>query len=71
MATQDFPIQHGSDDATDEQKIAGLVQQTRVDYLQGVATDVSAHLQQRLNDAGIEVSRERVEQLAEQITAAD
>jgi hypothetical protein len=68
MATQDFPIQHGSDDATDEQKIAGLVQQTRADYLQGVATDVAAHLQQRLIDAGIELGPDRIADLAKQVT---
>ncbi|CAN5278139.1 hypothetical protein BH11ACT2_BH11ACT2_23420 [soil metagenome] len=68
MATQDSPIQHGSTDASDEQKIAGLVQQTRADYLQGVATDVVAHLQQRLIDAGIDVDQARVVQLAKQIT---
>jgi hypothetical protein len=68
MATQDFPIQHGSDDASDEQKIAGLVQQTRADYLQGVATDVPAHLQQRLIDAGIELGPDRIAELAKQVT---
>ncbi len=68
MATQDSPIQDGSDDATEEQKIAGLVAQTRADYLQGVATDVAAELQQRLIDAGIELDRERVDALTKQVT---
>ncbi len=68
MATQDSPIQQGSNDATEEQKIAGLLTQTRADYLQGVTTDVAAHLQQRLIDAGIELSRERVEALAQKVT---
>jgi radical SAM superfamily enzyme len=67
MATQDSPIQHGSDDATEEQKIAGLVLQTRADYLQGVATDVVAHLQQRLIEAGIELDRDRIEELAKDV----
>ncbi len=68
MATQDFPIQDGFDDATDEQKIAGIVAQTRADYLQGVTTDVAAHLQHRLIDAGIELDQARIEALATQVT---
>jgi hypothetical protein len=68
MATQDSPIQDGSDDASLEQKLAGLVAQTRADYLQGVTTDVAAHLQQRLIDSGIELSQERIEQLALKVT---
>jgi hypothetical protein len=44
------------------------VQQTRADYLQGVATDVPAHLQQRLIDAGIELGPDRIAELAKQVT---
>ena len=68
MATQDSPIQDGSADATEEQKIAGIIAQTRADYLQGVATDVASDLQHRLIDAGIELDSDRVASLAQKVT---
>ena len=45
-----------------------LIAQTRADYLQGVTTDVAAHLQHRLIDAGLELDGDRVAALAEQVT---
>ena len=63
------PIQHGSNDATLDQKLDGLVAQVRVDYLQGTATDVAAVLQQRLIDSGIELDADAIAALAERVTA--
>jgi hypothetical protein len=68
MSNQDFPIQTGHDDADVEQKIAGLVAQTRADFLQGTTTDAATDLQQRLIQSGIEVDRERFEALVATVT---
>ena len=54
--------------ASDEAKIAGIADQVKADIQVGhVDDDVSAVLQQRLIDAGLEVRPEKVEELASDI----
>ena len=55
MATQDSPIQEGFDDADDDARIAGIIEQVRADALIGSGADVEAALRQRVAQARIEV----------------
>jgi hypothetical protein len=68
--TQDTPIEHGSDDASATEGLGGIVEQVRADidlgHTNGSALDL---LRQRASDAGIEVSEDRLAQLAAQISA--
>ena len=68
MTTQDSPIQDGHDDAAEEQKIAGIVAQARADHLLGTTQDAATMLQQRLIQAGIEVDRDRFDELVATVT---
>lgn len=69
--TQDSPIEHGSDDATDEQALSGIVEQVRADIDLGHTNEpVLQLLRQRSAEADLEVSEERLQQLAEQISGS-
>jgi hypothetical protein len=67
--TTDGPIQDGSDDATREQKLSGLVAQVQADVDGAGAVDTSAELRRRLNDIGLEVSDEEFARLVEAVHA--
>jgi len=53
------PVQSGHDAATDDDKIEGIIAQTRGDLSQGNVSDVDDALRQRFLDAGLEVSPAR------------
>lgn len=64
--TQDSPIQDGSDDASIEEKLRGLVAQVRHDFHTGVSPDPDEDLRRRLGDSGIVLSDEEyAKQLAD------
>ncbi|KQQ93255.1 MULTISPECIES: hypothetical protein [Microbacteriaceae] len=54
--TQDSPIQDGSDEAGQDEKLRGLVAQIRHDFHSGVSPDPEEDLRRRLGDSGIELS---------------
>jgi hypothetical protein len=56
MATQDAPIQSGSDDADDAGRIDGIIEQCRVDLSVAENPDPAAMLRQRLDQAGVVVT---------------
>ena len=55
MSEQTEPIESGHDDASNGDKIAGILEQTKGDISQGNVSDVADALRQRLDDAGLEV----------------
>lgn len=61
---QTRPIEDGALGATAEQKIDGIVAQTRQDLEQGHARSAHELLAQRLEQSGIPVSNERLAELA-------
>jgi hypothetical protein len=65
---QSAPIEDGSDDASAQDRIDGIVEQTRADVAQGHVGDVRDTLAQRLGDAGMEVSRDEFEELLARLT---
>ncbi len=52
-------MQGGQDSATDDDKIEGIIAQTRGDISQGSVSDVAEALQQRFLDSQLELSLER------------
>ena len=67
MTTQDSPIEAGHDDASDDARLAGLVQQVRADYLAGGTKDATLMLRTRLRDAGIELDDSSFDALVAQV----
>ena len=65
---QTAPIEDGSEDASDQDRIDGLVEQTRADVAQGHVDNVRDALAQRLADAGVTVSVDEFEQLLARVT---
>lgn len=65
MTVQDQPVEDGSLDATDEEKLEGLVEQTKSDAALGsiAAGEESAVLKQRISEAGLSVDDDRVDEL--------
>lgn len=63
------PIQDGHDAATDDQKIAGIVEQMRADLSQGNVADVRDVLTQRFGDAEIELSDAQFERITAELIA--
>ncbi|KRF31092.1 hypothetical protein [Yonghaparkia sp. Soil809] len=63
-AEQSRPIEDGALDATDEQKITGILDQTRQDLEQGHARSALELLAQRFEQSGIPVSEWRLAELA-------
>ena len=55
MDAQGTPMEDGHDDASNADKLAGLVEQMRQDVAAGNVTDVEDALRQRLDDAGIDL----------------
>ena len=56
--TQDAPIEDGHSDASDADRLAGILMQVRADLALGHSHDPADLLRQRLGDAGIELSPE-------------
>ena len=61
------PVQDGSDDATREQKIAGLARQVAADLALRSRVDVLSELRQRLSDSGIAVDEAELQVIADTI----
>ena len=55
--------------ASDAEKVDGIVEQTRGDLQQGNITDIPDALAQRLKDAGFEVSDAEFQKLLERLRA--
>ena len=69
MQIQNEPVEEGHDDATDAQKIDGIVEQTKQDALQGHVTDAADALGQRLHDAGLKVDATHFAELLARVTS--
>jgi hypothetical protein len=54
--TRDEPVEEGHDEATDGQKLEGVIQQVRGDVALGSVDDVRKMVQQRLEEAGLPAS---------------
>ena len=52
-STRDEPVESGHDEATDGQKLDGVIQQVRGDIALGNVDDVRTMVQQRLDEAGL------------------
>jgi len=57
-AEQREPIEDGSGDASDRDRLDGIVEQTKQDVAMGHVDDVESALRERLNDAGMDVDDE-------------
>ena len=68
MSEQDTPVENGSNDATDNEKIDGIIEQVRGDVTIGDPQDPREILAQRLADAGLVVSEAEFERLAAKLT---
>ncbi|QHF20463.1 hypothetical protein GTU71_06075 [Rathayibacter sp. VKM Ac-2762] len=66
-ASQDHPIQHGSDDAQLDEKLRGVLLQVAGDAELRPEEDVETLLRQRLRDTRISISDEAIPGLAERI----
>jgi len=64
----DEPIEVGSNEAANVERVEGIVAQTRADVAAGHVTNVAEALRQRFDDAGIAVSPEQLEQLASEVS---
>jgi hypothetical protein len=60
---QNEPIEEGSLDAADEEKIDGIVEQVRSDLRLGHAHDPEQSLRQRLFEAGMSVDEAEFERI--------
>lgn len=69
MALQDGPIEDGHDDASEVQRLAGLVTQVRADHLLGTTQDAERLLRERLEQTGIQVSEQAFQDLLARVTA--
>lgn len=66
-ASQDHPVQHGSDDAPLDEKLRGVLLQVAGDAELRPDEDVEALLRQRLRDTQISISEESIPGLAKRI----
>ncbi|KZX20486.1 hypothetical protein [Rathayibacter tanaceti] len=66
-ASQDHPIQHGSDDAQLDEKLRGVLLQVAGDAELRPEEDVEALLRQRLRDTKISIAEEAIPGLAARI----
>lgn len=56
MSTQDAPIEDGSGEASDDQRLEGIIQQVRADVALGNVDDARGMVRQRLEEAGMPAS---------------
>ena len=69
--TQDAPIEDGSDDATNEQAVQGILEQVRADIGMGHTHESPAELlRERFTQSGVQVSEERLSALAAELQGA-
>jgi len=64
----DEPIEHGSNEAANTDRVEGIVAQTRADVAAGHVTDIEEALRQRFADAGIAVSDEQLQKLVGEVS---
>lgn len=70
--TQDGPIQDGSEDATNQQRLDGIVEQVRSDIREGHAHESAEQLlRQRVRETGVEVSDERLAEIARSLSSPE
>ncbi|WP_431220402.1 hypothetical protein [Leifsonia xyli] len=65
--TQDEPVMHGSTEASDESKVAGIVEQVRADIQLRRQEDAEQLLRQRFGEAGLQVSDAEISRHVENI----
>jgi hypothetical protein len=61
MDTQDAPIEDGHDEATDDQRLDGVIQQVRGDVALGNVDNVREMVRQRLAEAGMPATENDVD----------
>lgn len=64
VGSQDGPIMQGSGDATDRQKVAGILDQTRLDLSRGHHLTAHELLTERFKQSHVDVDSVRVAELA-------
>jgi hypothetical protein len=62
------PVEDGSDDADENSRIDGIVEQVRQDIAIGNADDATALLRQRLDNAGIGFTEAELERLTARVS---
>ncbi|MGO4299151.1 hypothetical protein [Leifsonia sp. RAF41] len=65
--TQDEPIMHGSTEASDQSKVAGIVEQVRVDMQMPRSETTEMMLRERFEASGLQVSPEELSRLVAEI----
>ena len=68
MSEQNKPVERGHDDATDEERVAGIVEQTRADIARGGVHDVRDAVAQRLKESGVPASGDEFERILAEVT---
>lgn len=68
--TQDAPIEDGHDDANFSEKLAGIVNQVKADIQLGHEGDARTLLEQRLADAGFELTDAEIDSVHAEIESA-
>ncbi|WP_173923455.1 hypothetical protein [Agromyces sp. Marseille-P2726] len=61
MNTQDAPIEDGHDEATDDQRLEGVIQQVRADVALGNVDGTREMVRQRLSEAGMPASENDID----------
>ena len=70
MDTHNEPIQDGHDDASDAQKLEGVIEQVRSDVVLGHVDDVRKMVRQRLEDTGLPASENDVDAVVSAVDGA-
>jgi hypothetical protein len=63
------PVEEGALEATDDERIAGIVEQVRADLEIGTQSDAAGLLHQRLDDAAVVVTENQFARLLAQVNA--
>jgi hypothetical protein len=63
------PVEDGALEATDDERIAGIVEQVRADLEIGTQSDAAGLLHQRLDDAAVVVTENQFARLLAQVNA--
>jgi hypothetical protein len=66
-AEQDDPVEDGHADASDRDRLDGVVEQTKQDVAMGHVDDPESALRERLADVGIEVDEQEFATLLESV----
>jgi hypothetical protein len=64
---QTSPVMVGSDDASNQEKVQGLIAQVRADHAGRERTDVLTYLQERFEQAQVDIDDERLGSIADEI----